>query len=605
MSLLQQQRAYMSGMLDVRLPGAPSVLPSWKLLVLDDLTRSIFCPLLTTAALRELGVTLLLSLSADRDPIPDVPCVYFCAPTSVNARRIGRDVSQGLYRSFHVNFLAPTPRPVLEELAAAVGQNVAAVASVRDRLATCVCADANIFTLLSGVRIPKQPATAPPVRIWSPSPAPDSDAVTAAARCIVAAAAALGLPEPLFRTPEVGPAAAVGDAAVAEVRRLNRAACWPTVSVVASRPLVLVIPRTSDPAAVLRHQWTYAGFVHDAYGICQGRVTVPGLADEVTGKRGPDRDVDIDIDGTDALWLEHSGALFGDFSLELDAQVQDYRRTVDAITQRSASAEAGGLSSALDELPEATARKARIDTHASVAFSLLPHEKTHCVSKLVAVERDAAKNPTAALARFLKSETWGQAPLPDRLRTLAVFAAEMLATATVTPEQLIALTTSPSEPLVAQLAPLMSAAQEAGLDVGALKCIFAGLGRLHASGAGASKGLRARLLSSGKTPYPLPRLVKELVTFPSGGWVTRDPKMNASADILPHVGKPQTLSSHVIVFIVGGGGSYDEAHSLLRSADEWGPKASRTVPHFIYGCESLPRAAEYLSELETLGREAA
>lgn len=58
-------------------------------------------------------------LHSDRDPIPDVPAVYFCMPTEENLGRIGQDLQNGLYDAYHLNFISPISRQRLEDLAAA------------------------------------------------------------------------------------------------------------------------------------------------------------------------------------------------------------------------------------------------------------------------------------------------------------------------------------------------------------------------------------------------------------------------------------------------------------------------------------------------------
>lgn len=55
-----------------------------------------------------------------RPPLPDVPAVYFVAPTLDNVRRIAEDLEKLLYQSYHLNFVGPLPRALLEELAASV-----------------------------------------------------------------------------------------------------------------------------------------------------------------------------------------------------------------------------------------------------------------------------------------------------------------------------------------------------------------------------------------------------------------------------------------------------------------------------------------------------
>lgn len=62
-------------------------------------------------------------LHSARPALPDVPAVYFISPTLENVRRIAEDLDNGLYESFHLNFVEPLPRALLEELAAAAANN--------------------------------------------------------------------------------------------------------------------------------------------------------------------------------------------------------------------------------------------------------------------------------------------------------------------------------------------------------------------------------------------------------------------------------------------------------------------------------------------------
>ena len=62
-------------------------------------------------------------LHSARPPLPDVPAVYFVSPTLANIKRIAYDLEKNLYESFHLNFVEPLPRALLEELAAAVARD--------------------------------------------------------------------------------------------------------------------------------------------------------------------------------------------------------------------------------------------------------------------------------------------------------------------------------------------------------------------------------------------------------------------------------------------------------------------------------------------------
>ena len=62
-------------------------------------------------------------LHSQRPALADVPAVYFVSPTLANIRRITEDLEKSLYESFHLNFVEPLPRALLEELAAAVARD--------------------------------------------------------------------------------------------------------------------------------------------------------------------------------------------------------------------------------------------------------------------------------------------------------------------------------------------------------------------------------------------------------------------------------------------------------------------------------------------------
>lgn len=61
-------------------------------------------------------------LHSDRDPIPEVPAIYFCAPTEENLGRISQDFQRAVYDIYHLNFISPISRQKLEDLASAALQ---------------------------------------------------------------------------------------------------------------------------------------------------------------------------------------------------------------------------------------------------------------------------------------------------------------------------------------------------------------------------------------------------------------------------------------------------------------------------------------------------
>ncbi len=121
----------------------------WKILIYDKHTRSIISPLLSVSQLRSQGVTLHLLLHSDREPIPDVPAIYFVQPTHENLSAIARDCSKHLYQRAHLHFSTRMERPAMEEFARLVVNTggLDNIASVHDQFVEFACLENRLFSL--------------------------------------------------------------------------------------------------------------------------------------------------------------------------------------------------------------------------------------------------------------------------------------------------------------------------------------------------------------------------------------------------------------------------------------------------------------------------
>lgn len=134
---------------DYKLPPAGSSHNQWKILIYDPACRSIISPLLSVSQLRRRGVTLHLLLQSDREPIPDVPAVYFVQPTKENVAIIAQDCARGLYGRAHLNFVTKLDRTLMEDFARLVVQSgsLENIASVHDQYLDFLCLEKNLFSL--------------------------------------------------------------------------------------------------------------------------------------------------------------------------------------------------------------------------------------------------------------------------------------------------------------------------------------------------------------------------------------------------------------------------------------------------------------------------
>jgi len=122
---------------------------AYKLLVLDEFSHSMMSPLMRMDELRKHGVTLHMLIGSNREPVADVPAVYFVRPTEANIDAIARDVGAGLYDAFHLNFTSTVPKHLLERLASncAKSGGLKRVSSVFDRNVEFVALEPNLFSL--------------------------------------------------------------------------------------------------------------------------------------------------------------------------------------------------------------------------------------------------------------------------------------------------------------------------------------------------------------------------------------------------------------------------------------------------------------------------
>ena len=134
---------------DLTLPPAGSSHNQWKILIYDVTCRSIISPLMSVSQLRRRGVTLHLMLNSERDPIPDVPAVYFVAPTKENLAIIAQDCAKGLYQRAHLNFVTKLDRAMMEDFAKLVVQSgsLETVSTVHDQYLDYVCLERSLFSL--------------------------------------------------------------------------------------------------------------------------------------------------------------------------------------------------------------------------------------------------------------------------------------------------------------------------------------------------------------------------------------------------------------------------------------------------------------------------
>ena len=586
---------------------------SFKVLILDKHTKDILAPLLHVNELRRHGVTLHMLLESDRQPIPDVPAVYFVEPSEATMDRIAADAARGLYDSLHLNFSTHVPRPLMERLATAVTSSGAAarIARVYDQHSQFISLEQGLFTL--GL---------PHTYLQLNDPGAQDVAIEAAVSGVVeglfCTLATLGV-VPIIRCPAGGAAehvAAKLDARLRDALRdranvFTEGAAGAGLAASLQRPLLCLFDRTFELSVALQHTWTYKPLVQDILAMKLNRITLPS--------NDPRLSKSYEVDDVDFFWHSHGREQFPKIAEQVEAELAKYKASIEELNRATGanvdptadpselmSANTRGLMSAVSSLPELTERKKVIDKHTNLATAMLKVIKDRGLDHFYSLEEElvGGKADGEAVLKLLHG-TVGTSD--DKLRLALVW-----------------LLTAPTVPTEAECQAAESALTAVGADLAAWAYVKR-MRRLNLTGKGQSMGdglstlggaqsQLTNLLGStfGQGLSSLTKGVKNLLAGEQQAAVTvavealMDGKPNPDTDgyltfdpkaPMGKAQRPAGSFKEAVVFMIGGG-NYLEWESLVC----WGQRAQPTPKHLIYGATELLSGEEFLAQLAELGR---
>lgn len=409
----------------------------WKVLIYDTLGREIIAPLLSVADLRGLGVTLHLLLSTPRQPIPDVPAVYFVAPTQGNVRRIIDDVRKGLYEEFCIYFTSVLPRTLMEELAEGIvkgGGKVGKVAKVYDMYTELKSLEDDLFILdRKGCYERFNAPGTKDVEVQE-----EVDKVVNGLFCAVSTLGAV----PVIRAQKGGPAELVASILEKRIREalVARHNVFSDSPLRGERPLLVILDRGLDLGVMLHHTWTYQALTHDSLGMKLNRVTIPVREGEQAALSGQLNNRTFDLDKKDTFWAANAGLPFPMVAEAVETALQQYKDEVTKINRSaglvgeedlnqliSASNKAdadgaGRLAAAIASIPELRKRKRMIDLHTNIATALLDQIKERGLDGMFQVEEELLSQPDSFdVQRVLAILRERRGSATDKLRLFLIY----------------------------------------------------------------------------------------------------------------------------------------------------------------------------------------
>lgn len=622
--------------------------PVWKVLIYDQTGQAIISPILKVSELREQGITVHMQLFGDRQPIPEVPAIYFVQPTTDNIKRIIEDFKANMYDAYYFNFISSISRELLEELASAAVASGAAgkVTQLFDQYLDFVCNESNLFSLQltdSYLTFNNPKTSESEIKYLIEKTANSIYSVLVTLKSI-----------PTIRCQRGGPAEAIARELESKLRDqiLNSRSnlflkdddgVWES-----SKPVLILFDRHLDFISLLTHPWTYAPLVHDVFDMKLNRIQLTEEEDGRVKKKV------VDVDQHDFFWSRNMLNAFPQVAEDVDLEINKYKADVDKITKscgvdsldeiNPGAGSALGLTTAIKQLPALTERKRVLDIHMSIATSLLHTIQQRHLDELFAHEESIDKMNKASVLQEIKDSA--KSPV-DKVRFFAVY---YLSSKIEIPqadfdEYLKALETAGAGHLIGALKYLVQVRAFSKMSLrpsdttaaaysGTASDGVAFLGKFtskitdHLKDAGMQNHFDTLLsgvknLLPSKKEYPITKILGQIMekgdvppqqrevnpnTDGADGYLWLDPYLSRSSNTYNRSSAPPgrgdgSAFTEAIVFAVGGG-NYLEYQNLLEYMNQH-DNFLGTKHRIIYGSTELVSPSSFLKQLVALGPQPA
>lgn len=598
-------------------------IPVWKVLIYDRLGQDIISPLISVKELRELGITLHMQLHSDRDSIPEVPAIYFCAPTDENLVRIGQDLQNGLYDIYHLNFISPITRQKMEDLAAAalLGGVVSNIHKVFDQYLNFISLEDDLFILRH------QNSDIISYHAINRGEVKDTEmesVMEIIVDCLFSVFVTLGT-VPVIRCPRGNAAEMVAKMIDKKLRenvwdtRNNLFESETTGHYSFQRPLLIILDRNIDMATPLHHTWTYQALAHDVLEMALNRLVVEENVGRSPAGGTRSKTRAYELDNKDRFWCQHKGSPFPRVAEAIQEELEQYRTFEDDVKKLKSSMgidndsevalsmvsnNTARLTNAVNNLPQLLEMKRLIDMHTSIATGILNFIKSRRLDTFFELEEKIMSKQTLdrSVIETISDPDCGTPE--DKLRLAIIY--------------YICTNMSDND-----YSKLESALSTAGCDLNPLIYIkrlrsytrIAEIQNNYEGGGTKTVSIFSKLMNQGssfvmegvknlvvkKHNLPVTKIVDELMeskqSSQTDDYCYLDPKQLKHTEQMP---KNRPTFQDVIVFIVGGG-NYIEYQNLVDYVKQ--KSGTGVNKRITYGSTTFINAKQLLKQLSLLGQE--
>jgi len=341
----------------------------WKVLIYDNYAKDVITSLLKVGNMRTYNVTLFLDLETKRDTIKDVAAVYLVKPCRESIDHIIEDLNGKLYDYVFINFISPCPESLLENFAVECGRynNQDRVLQIYEHCLNYFSITPNMFTLNF------QDAYLSLYRNYEIEEGIESHLSNIAEGIFMFLKSSSFYPFIRFQRKDYFS------------ERICKKLCEMFAKTEkseeekydmsgSSRPILCLLDRNVDIHTVLHHPWKYIGLIHDVFGIKNGKVS--GIIEK--GKK-----MEYELDFLNDTFLQtHALSEYPEAAGDISAEFTKWNKEYESMIGKKPGEESkegtdisNKLNEALDQVPEMTERKIRLEAHTNLTTVLYDHVK--------------------------------------------------------------------------------------------------------------------------------------------------------------------------------------------------------------------------------------